>query len=147
MIPLLPYRRVEIVSPHSPDALAQRINAVTSPGRPWLRSLPGNFHFTGRVSSAAFYLVPVIRGRNTYLPHVRGVIHDTSGGTRIQLVQTLHPIAIAFVIGLCFVLPLIFGASAGMALLVLFVFHSLMYFVGFLPEAERTEERIRALAA
>jgi hypothetical protein len=104
------------------------------------------------VSLADFRLVPTVRGRNTYLPWVRGRMTPRAGGTEIQVVQTLHPIGVAAMVGFL-ILGLVLGSRAGdyrgAAIFVagLFVFHCVMYFIGFLPEARRAEERIRQLVS
>jgi len=132
---LVPYRQTEITSPHSPDVVAERLRQRTSARQPWFRSLVGRgFDFTGSVSATEFRLMPVIRGRNTYQPWLVGHVCSHPGGSTIRLVETFHPIQIGIII-------------AFFTLLVFLLFHCVMYFIGFLPEARRAEERIRELAA
>jgi len=150
---LVPYRQAEIISPHSPDVVTERLRQRTSARQPWFRSLVGRgFDFTGSVSATQFRLMPVIRGRNTYQPWLVGQVCPRPGGSTIRLVETFHPIQIAIIVAF-----FTFGAVVGMrssgvkalfaTLLVFLLFHCVMYFIGFLPEVRRAEERIRELAA
>ena len=94
----------------------------------------------------------VTRGSNTYRPWLVGHICPRSDGSTIRLVETFHPIQIGIIIAF-----FTFGAVLGMrstgvkalfaTLLVFLLFHCVMYFIGFLPEARRAEKRIRELAA
>jgi len=150
---LVPYRQTEITSPHSPDVVAERLRQRTSARQPWFRSLVGRgFDFTGSVSATKFRLMPVITGRNTYQPWLVGQVCPRSGGSTIRLVATFHPIQIAIIVAF-FTFPAVLGMrSSGVkalfaTLLVFLLFHCVMYFIGFLPEARRAEERIRELAA
>jgi hypothetical protein len=150
---LIPYRQTEIRSPHSPEIVADRLRQRTSARQPWFRSLVGRgFDFTGSVSSGEFRLMPVIRGRNTYQPWLVGRIYPRPEGSIIRLLETFHPIQIGIIVAF-FTLPAVLGMrSSGVkalfaTLLVFLLFHCVMYFVGFLPEARRAEERIRELTA
>ena len=150
---LIPYRQTEITSPHSPDVVAERLRERTSARQPWFRSLAGRgFDFTGFVSATEFRLMPVIRGRNTYQPWLVGHVCPHPAGSTIRLVETFHPIQIGIIIAF-FTFPAVVGMrSTGVkalfaTLLVFLLFHCVMYFIGFLPEARRAEERIRELAA
>lgn len=144
---LIPYRRTKIVSTLSPEEFVQRLGRFTSPRQPWFIPLPKEFLFAGSVSSNQFWLVPLIRGRNTYRPLICGIIHAAPGGSQIQLVQTLHPVSIVFVVG--FFLFIVFqqGFPVIAASLIFLIFHCTMYFVGFLPDAKIAEERMRILAS
>lgn len=148
----IPYRKVHIVSPHPADMLAERLRLRTSPRQRWFRAMDGQFDFVGSVSPSDFRLVPTIRGRNTYLPWLLGRMTPRPDGTEIQVVQTLHPIAIAAMLAFLIVWVVVVVRaedyrSAAIFIAGLFVFHCVMYLIGFLPEARRAEERIRQLAA
>jgi hypothetical protein len=150
---LVPYRQTEITSPHSPDVVAERLRQRTSARQPWFRSLVGRgFDFTGSVSATEFRLMPVIRGHNTYQPWLVGHVCPRPGGSTIRLVETFHPIQVAIIVAF-FSFPAIVGMRASglkaicATVIVFLLFHCVMYFIGFLPEARRAEERIRQLAA
>ena len=150
---LVPCRQAEITSPHSPDVVAERLRERTSARQPWFRSLVGRgFDFTGSVSATEFRLMPVIRGRNTYQPWLVGHVCPHPGGSTIRLVETFHPIQIGIIIAFFTFAAVVGMRSTGVkalfaTLLVFLLFHCVMYFIGFLPEARRAEERIRELAA
>jgi hypothetical protein len=150
---LVPYRQTEISSPHSPEIVADRLRQRTSARQPWFRSLVGRgFDFTGSVSPDEFRLMPIIRGRNTYQPWLVGHIIPRPEGSTIRVLETFHPIQIGIIIAF-FTLPAVLGMrSSGVkalfaTLLVFLLFHCVMYFIGFLPEARRAEDRIRELTA
>ena len=150
---LIPYRQAEITSPHLPDVVTERLRQRTSARQPWFRSLVGRgFDFTGSVSATEFRLMPVIRGRNTYQPWLVGQVSPRPGGTTIRLVETFHPIQIGVIIAF-FTFPAVLGMrSSGVkalfaTLLVFLLFHCVMYFIGFLSEARKADERIRELMA
>ena len=66
------------------------------------------------------------------------------------MVQTLHPLAMIVIVALFSWVEYICISRSGRfnitILVILIIFHMVMYFVGFLPEATRTEETIRELA-
>ena len=148
---MVPYRRCLFSTEMSAADFASRLALLTSAKQPWFRSLVGKYEFVGTVSNEGFRLMPVVRGRNTYLPRVTGSLSPDGGGTQIELKQTLHPIAIVavmVVLGAPVIASLIardFSSAAGLTVLLL-VFHVFMYFAGFLPEARRIEARFRELA-
>ena len=151
---LIPYRQTEITSPHSPDVVADRLRERTSARQPWFRSLAGRgFDFTGSVSATEFRLMPVIRGRNTYQPWLVGHVCAHPGGSTIRLVETFHPIQIAIIVGFFTFGGVVVGGKSSVwdavfgTLLLFVIFHCVMYFIGFLPDARKAEERIRQLTA
>jgi hypothetical protein len=150
---LFPYRQTEISSPHPPEVVAERLRERTSARQPWLRSLVGRFDFIGSVSASEFRLTPVIRGRNTYLPWLVGHISPRPDGSTIRIVETFHPIQIGIIVAFFAFGGVVVGGKSSLwsavfgTLLLFFVFHSFMYFIGFLPEARKAEERIRELTA
>jgi len=150
---LVPYRKTEISSPHSPAIVTERLRQRTSARQPWFRSLVGRgFDFTGSVSASEFRFMPVIRGQNTYQPWLVGRVCPSPDGSTIRVIETFHPVQIGILVAF-FTIPAVLGMrSSGIkalfvALLVFLLFHCVMYFIGFLPEARRAEERIRELTA
>jgi hypothetical protein len=146
---LVPYHRVAIHSPKPPGAIADNLLRATAPRQPWFKSLYGKFDFVGAVSQTDFRLTPVIRGRNSYAPLLRGRIEASGTGTEIRIVESLQPVVLVL-------LPLLFVAlPLGLAgfcrdfviwLGMLFVLHCVLYFIAFLPAARRAEATIRRLA-
>jgi hypothetical protein len=130
--------------------MTDHLRQVTAPRRPWFNSLHGKFEFVGTVSANDFRLTPVIKGRNSYLPVLHGRIDVSNAGTEIQIVESLHPIVIFILLSIFILLPLVvagFSREFLLWVLMLFVFHCVMYFVGFLPAARKAEDCLRRIAA
>jgi hypothetical protein len=76
-------------------------------------------------------------------------MHPTEAGTEIKIVESPHPALIVIFLGVFVLLPLVlagFGRDFIVYLAVLFLFHCLMYFIGFVPAARGAEDRIRQIA-
>jgi len=148
---LLPYRRVEVESRRSPEEIAELLRQKTSPRQPWFRSLTGSgFEFTGSVSSNEFRIMPVIQGQNTYQPWLVGQISPHARGSTIRVIETFHPLQIVIIVAFFALGGLVGMRTAGpksflMAGSAFLLFHLIMYFIGFLPEARKAERRIRDL--
>jgi hypothetical protein len=145
----IPYRKTRIVSPHSPEVVAERLRLHSVRRWPWFRSPVGKFDFVGSISLDAFRLIPSAPGRDTYQPWVRGRMTARPDGTEIKVVQTLHPIGVLIIVGvlaLGFYLARRYGDYRDI-IIALFVLHCLLYFTAFWWRARRAEERIRELAA
>src|SRR5215468_2447219 len=95
----VPYRRFTVTSPLDPDALSRRVGAVTEDGYRWFRRPPPDIRFVGKVTDKELRLVPVIRGRNTYLPWVNATLTPADTGTTLDVRMTLHPVAIVTMLG------------------------------------------------
>ena len=147
----IPYRKLTIASALSPDELASRIKAVVSPRQRWFRGTPKQFEFIGNVCKSGFRLVPNVKGLNTYQPWIRGKIADATHGARIEIVQSLHPIAViivaAFFLWVEYLSFSVTGEFNTFILLAFIGFHLVMYFIGFLSEAKRSALRIKELAS
>jgi hypothetical protein len=148
----IPFRRTELFSIVPPHEFLARLAAITSTRQPWFRSLAGEYEFVGRVTPDGFRITPVIRGRNTYLPRVTGTLRRVGVRTEIHVEQTLHPaafIVVAVIFGFILSVALRTGDWKSVAgiLILLFIVHSVMYVIGFLPDATRVEERLSTLAA
>jgi hypothetical protein len=146
---LIPHRHTVIHSPHPPGSIADHLRRITAPRQPWLKSLYGKFDFIGSVSPTQFRITPVGRGRNSYLPVLRGRMRPAGEGAEIEIVETLPPAIIAVLLGTFVLLPLVlagFRRDFFIWLAALFLFHCGMYFIGFLPAARGAEDRIRQIA-
>lgn len=146
---LIPHRHTVIYLPHPPGSIADHLRRITAPRQPWFKSLDGKFDFVGSVSPTQFRITPVVRGRNSYLPVLHGRMRPAGEGTEIEIVETLSPVVIAILLGVFVLLPLVlagFRREFFIWLAVLFVFHCIMYFIGFLPAARGAEDCIRRIA-
>lgn len=146
----IPYRRLIIESALPTEECESRLRAITSSKGFWFKRSWQHFRFIGKISGNGFRLVPHVGGRNVYLPWILGNLTPSTQGTRIEIVQTLHPLAVIVIAALFAWAELIItsrGARFSLTIVfILIVFHFVMYCVGFLPEAARTEETMRELA-
>ena len=147
----VPYRKILIVSPHSVDVVAERLQLHSSRRWPWFRAPVPQFDFVGSVSPKTFRLLPSRRGRNTYTPWLRGRLTPLPDGTKIKLVQTLHPAGIVIIVGLVILALVLWSRTeyiggAGFFTAGLLVLHGVLYCMAFLPQARRAERSIRQLA-
>lgn len=147
----IPWRRIEIASPLSPAEVEHRLATVTQRRWLWFVWPRSPIQFIGPVSNGSFRVLAVARGRNTYAAWVLGRIEGVENGSRVAALLTLHPVAIAAVLAV-FVGPQILGWLNGTGLsamwgVMFLVFHTVMYYVGFQPEARRAERALRTLAA
>ncbi len=134
--------------------LLARLRAVTTPRqqRWWTRPNPEHV-FVGHVEADTFTLVPIIRGRNTYLPRVRGRLRARpEGGSELNLTMAVHPVGVVAILALSSVI--LISALRGREylaafciLVVLALMHALMCLFGFVPEAIRAEDHLRRVAA
>jgi hypothetical protein len=94
--------------------------------------------------------VPVVRGTNTYAPWILAEIRPSGSGSTVIVRMTLHPVAVAVVLGVFLFLEYSESHARGTVvwwpLAALVVFHIVMYYVGFRPEANRVESLLRGLA-
>ena len=145
---LFPLHRFELHAQAAVPEVMSRLQAVTELKWPWLRR-PKNKEFIGSVSQDRFRLLPIIQGRNTYLPWVLGsVTPSPSGGSRITMVLTLHPIAsVAMVAFATLALQPSMSPPQGrwIPIALLTVFHFGMCAYGFVPGAKTIETRFREL--
>lgn len=150
VIPGIPYRRFFIDSQIDADKFQTRLKLITSSKRLWFKQLKEEYKFIGKISNNSFRLLPNIKGRNTYLPRILGNVTPSTNGCKISVALTLHPIAIILVLAF-----FVFGEYLAFSkeghfnmffALLLFVFHLVMYFIGFLPQSKRVESIIKGIA-
>jgi hypothetical protein len=96
----LPYERFVIETRLTPVQVAERLRAVTAPGRRLrlFRASAGGKDFEGTVSDREFRVTRVIRYRNSFLPVVRGRIEDAADGARVEVSMRLHPAVFGFML-------------------------------------------------
>jgi len=148
---LVPYRHITIESTLPPAQVAERIGATVAPKRPWYRFRRGKFDFEGQIDENKLKLMPVVTGRtwvNIYFPLIKGQIAPSGSGSKIRVTQTLHPITIVFFA--FFVLPIVYTLHQArwfslLWFIVFIIWHVMWYFSGFVPDAKRSEMRLREL--
>jgi len=94
--------------------------------------------------------MPVIQGQNTYQPWLVGQISPHARGSTIRVIETFHPLQIVIIVAFFALGGRVGMRTAGpksflMAGSAFLLFHLIMYFIGFLPEARKAERRIRDL--
>jgi len=105
--------------------------------------------FWGRVELNEFVITRYIKGRNTYLPLVHGKIVSSEEGSKLTLSIKLQPAVVIVLITFSVVLFISF-LNMGLIVisvlfLVLFLFHCIMYFWGFMSEKNKAEQWIKSL--
>jgi len=96
-MPLLPYRRYELVSTNAPSEVEAALRAAVEPERIW-RFRAATRPFEGEVGDAVFDVRRTIGYRNSFLPQIRGKISAAPEGSRIAITMRLHPLVLAFMI-------------------------------------------------
>lgn len=148
---LIPYRTLGLQSALAPSTFVARLRQVTASKQRLFGALPPEIRFVGAVGPDTFRLAPVIRGRNTYLPWLRGRVVPTATGTAVSLTATLHPVAIvamlAFLAWVQYLAVSVEGRFNYVWLVIMGAFHALMCGIGFWPELRKAEGQLRWLAA
>jgi hypothetical protein len=101
------YTRGVIQTSLSVDELAERLSMLVRPPltlRQWLdneqsakeRAIP----FVGRISGRSFKFVPVITGRNSFIPVVTGHIAQGQGGAELRVVLRVGVPVVVFATGM-----------------------------------------------
>jgi len=55
--------------------------------------------FIGRIQDSRFRIIRVVRGRDSFNPVLYGRFRPSSGGTRVKVLMTFHPIVWLFILG------------------------------------------------
>ena len=143
---LIPYRRIDIQSPLSAEEVVRRLSTATDPRR-WWSSMQSEKYFRGSVSDTELRLIPVIEGRNSYLPVLHGDMTPAGTGTEVRVSFALHPLAVGWII--IFLTAPFFAYRERKEVLIIPLivlgFHILFYYTGFLPEVRRAERFLRDL--
>ena len=149
---LVPYKRMVITSSQEDNIIINRLKDIVEPNVYWFKHPPKEKEFIGNISSTSFYITRNIMGRNTYLPRLHLRLFKLSNGTNINIVMTLHPAAVIAM--LCFTasglyLSIKYNDYKGCLFILgmMIIFHTVMYFTGFLPEVRWAEKRLREIAA
>ena len=153
---LVPYYRSILRTHHRAEVVVRLLRQHTMTVSPWsspaswFSSSHDGHDFVGKISDGSFRIRRKIPGRNTYMPLFRGSIAANSGETEIRLVATLHPTAIVLMTAL-FIWPIVLAISetkyseASGVLAAVFLFHVAMYFLGFVREVGKMEERLNEI--
>ncbi len=86
---ILPIRRETVVLVHPPEAVVDRLRAVTKQGRrDGLSTSQGLF--MGKISDHAFDITRILDRPENFLPQINGTIEETSSGSILFLKYTLQ---------------------------------------------------------
>ena len=94
MASLLPYRRVELLSPLRAEQVTQALSGVVGPPRRFPFESAG-LPYEGSVTGHRFEIYRVINYRNSFRPRIRGSVTPEGAGCRISVTMGLHPLTLA----------------------------------------------------
>lgn len=151
---LLPHRRFTLETRLSPSEVVARLRGAVEPPKTFAFSRPER-PLIGHVDGAAFDVIRAIRGRNSFIPRVRGTIEPAGGGTRITGTMRIHELVIVFIgafflmAGSVFIRMAVDDLRTGrldpptLIPLGVLVFLTAMTLIGFVPETHRTLAELR----
>jgi hypothetical protein len=88
-MPLLPFRRFDLISDKSPSEVEVRLRNAVAIGPASLGVAP-LLPFEGEVREGAFTVHRAITYRNSFLPRIRGTIAPAPEGSRIRISMSLY---------------------------------------------------------
>ena len=140
---LVPFDKRVLVTSLKSDTIRSMLSQAVDTNLKWYQRRSQKL-FRGQVSDEGFRIYRIIRGRNTYLPLIKGKLEPAGDGTRLILTFSLHPIAVvalaAFIVWVE-VLAVTIEKRFNFVWLFIFIgFHCLMYMVGYLPEKKKAED-------
>jgi len=151
---LLPHRRFTIETKLAPSEVIARLRDAIEPPKTFTFSRPER-PLIGHVDGAAFDVIRAIRGRNSFLPRVRGVVEPAGRGTRLTGTMRLHEFTLVFIgafflmAGSVFIRMVIDDLRSGrpelptLIPLGVLTFLTAMTLIGFVPETHRTLAELR----
>jgi len=102
MYPLIPYKRLLIDTPLTPNQAAEILRQAVQARSPWFPFWSrGTNGFEGTVLNDRFSINRAIRYRNSFLPILHGRFSANGSGTRIDVRMIMHPIVIVFLLIWC----------------------------------------------
>jgi hypothetical protein len=150
----MPLYWFHIDAPAHPPALMERLRSVVrrEPGVwesfqwLWRSQEPSGPPFIGCVRDDSFMLRRYIRGRNSFLPRIRGCIIPTHDGTRINVIMFIHPFSALFMtfwLGALGYGALRDTSTSSIGLWGMFLFGVTLILVCFFPEALKARRMLR----
>jgi hypothetical protein len=144
----MPFRRFRIDTLATPNTIIERLRPEVRPEpgfeeylrNMWKSKKPEGPVFIGRIDGNTFRIRQVVRGRNSFIPLIKGCIEPTRSGTRIDVTMFMHPFVFTFTLfwlGAC-----AWGIWANpfeAPLLIMFVFGATLSIGGFYWEAAKAE--------
>lgn len=146
----IPYEKVIFQSELDQSEIFTRLEKTIT--RPlWFKFPPKEKDFVGTIFQDGFRIYRNIRHQNTYLPTLTGKIRKSEKGSQIEIVMTLHPVAVLIMAGIfLFTFRVLFipGGDEGFRFLPLsiaIIFHLGMCLVGFNPEVSRAKKLLQEI--
>ena len=96
-MPVLPYRRYEIVSAKNPWEVEAAMRAATEPKRIFRLGAAAR-PFEGEVGDRVFDVQRAIGYRNSFLPQIRATLTAVAEGSRVTVTMRLHPLVFVFML-------------------------------------------------
>jgi len=100
MIPVLPFERFTLASPHRADVLVKRLRTQTGAMAARVLDEAGS-RFSGVASADGFRLVANTSNRNSFKPMARGVWSPDGQGSRVDVTLTLPTPTLVFMLVWC----------------------------------------------
>jgi len=144
----IPYEKVSFQSELDQSEIVVRLGKATSRFL-WYKLPSKEKDFVGNIFTGGFRIYRNIRNRNTYLPFLVGKINGNGKGSQVDVVMTLHPIAVVIMAGIFFFAfrSLFIPSRDEIARFIPFsmaiMFHLAMCLVGFNPEVSRAKELLQ----
>ena len=145
---LIPYDKVTFLSDLSADEIKLKLADVIDTNFKWYY-IKSKKEFIGKIFSNGFKIRQNIKGYNTYSPFIICKYETDSNKTKVNLCFRLHYFAIVMVLAFFSLLEISIINDSGtfnyIVILVLLVFHCVMYFVGYLPGKNNVEKHFRKI--
>lgn len=93
---LLPYENVNYETELSLEEIRERLAEDLEPEQLIRFFTKTNKKFEGRFSANGFDIRPIIEGRNSFLPMIKGTIYDEGAKRRVNVTMKLHFFVIGF---------------------------------------------------
>jgi len=149
--------RFEIESEAPPQVVIERLRASVRPkpdlleslGRSWKRRDASGPPFVGSVGEDSFRIHRDFRGRNSFVPLIRGRVISTHAGARVTGIMLLHPVVAVFTpfwLGAVGYGALTDKSAPPVALWIMFIFGVSLAAGGFFVEASKAKRLLRTAA-
>jgi hypothetical protein len=152
----MPFRRFHIDTLATPQTIIARLRAevrqepdfAESFRELWKSKKPEGPVFIGKIDGRTFRIRQVVRGRNSFIPLIRGRIEPIQSGTRIDITMFMHPFVFTFMLfwlGAC--AWGIWVNPRELPLLIMFVFGATLSIGSFYWEAAEAERLLSRTVA
>lgn len=99
MVHLLPHDRFIIQTPDALQAVIARLETNLEPPKTFRWSFKRNHApYEGFISESGFTMHRVPKGRNSFIPQIKGRFETPAGGTVVHITMKLHPFVMSFLV-------------------------------------------------